>query len=105
MGEVFFHERDVPEKVTGAREQTDPGQTTNYVIVQESGVMHGADACHKGSKSADNGYEAAEEDGLVTVFFIKLLRFFHMFRFDQPVMAFQQFLSEFFSYPIVAGIA
>ena len=95
MGEVFFDKGNVAEKITGAGEQGDPGQAPGDVVFDESAVMHSADACYKGGKGTDDGDEAAEEDGFGAVLFIKFLRFFHMFRFNQAVMAFQQFLPEF----------
>ena len=89
MGEVFLHERNVAEEIPCTSEQTYPDQAADYVVTEECAVMHGTDAGHKGSKGADDGNEAAQEDGLVAMFFIKLLRLFHMFRLDQAIMAFQ----------------
>ena len=63
-----------------------------------------ANACHEGGKGADDGNEPAEEDGFVSVFFVKFLCFFHMLRFDKAVVAGQQFGSELFPYPVVAGV-
>ena len=104
MGKIIFDKGNVAEKVTGAGEQGNPGQAPGNVVFDESAVMHGADACYKGGKGADDGDEAAEEDGFGAVFFIKLLRFFHMFGLDQAIVAFQQFLPELFPYPVVAGV-
>ena len=104
MGEIFFHKRNIAEEITGSGEQTYPGQASDYIIVEERAVMHGADTGHKGGEGTDDGHEAAEENSFGAVLLIKLLCLFHMVRFNQAVVAFQQFLAELFPNPVVTGI-
>ena len=104
MGKVFFHKRNIAEEITGAGKQAYPGQAANYIVMEERAVMHGADTGHKGGEGTDNRYEAAEENSFGAVLLIKLLRLFHMIRFNQAVVAFQQFLTELFPNPVVTGI-
>ena len=104
MGKVFFHKRNIAEEVTGSGKQAYPGQAANYIVMQERAVMHRADTGHKGGEGTDNRYEAAEENSFGAVLLIKLLRLFHMIRFNQSVVTFQQFLAELFPNPVVTGI-
>ena len=104
MGKVFFHKRNIAEEVTGSGKQAYPGQAANYIVMQERAVMHRADTGHKWGEGTDDRHEAAEENSFGAVLLIKFLRLFHMIRFNQSVVTFQQFLAELFPNPVVTGI-
>ena len=73
--------------------------------MQEGAVVHGADAGDERRKSAHDGDEAAQEDGLVAVLLIEMLRLFHVFRLDEPVPALQDTQAELLPDPVVARVA
>ena len=104
MGKVFFYKGNVPKEIAGAGEEGHPHKTADHIIMKEGAVVHGADACHEGGEGTDDGNEPAEEDGFVAVLFVKLLGFFYVIRFNEAVVAGQQFIAELFPYPVVAGV-
>ena len=104
MGKVFLYKGNVPEEIAGTGEEGDPGKAADHIVMEEGTVVHGADACHEGGEGTDDGNEPAEEDGFVSVFFVKFLCFFHMLRFDKAVVAGQQFVAELLPYPVVACV-
>ncbi len=65
--------KNLIEIMTGDEHGKDPGYATNKIIVGEFLTVHTHDACHDGSKSADDGKKSGEDYGLPTVFFIECL--------------------------------
>lgn len=101
----MFDYRDIAEEITAADEQENPGYGADDVVMGKGKVVHFADACHKGGKSADYGNEAGQENGFMPVFGIEIGRFVHMLLFDGAALGMDQPQAKLFADHIVAGVA
>src|SRR5450755_3185251 len=72
--------------MTGKQHQEYPGHATDDIIEHEFPFFHLNDACHDGSKSADDGQEACKNDGLSPVFFVKGFCIEEVFLLKQQVV-------------------
>ena len=72
-GEVVLHKGQIAKEVTAEGEQSHPQNCPDDIEEEEAGILHGADPGYEGSKGADDGDEAGQDDRLATMLFIKIM--------------------------------
>lgn len=104
--QVSLHERQTAEKIPGADKQQHPDNAPDHVIDQKTPIVHTSHSGNERSERPDNGDEPRQNDRFFSVFFIKLMRFPQIRRFEYPgIGVSEQSFPEYPAHRIIDRIA
>ena len=100
------YERQVAEIIAGKHKNGWPGDTAEYVVRDKPGILHPADAGHKGHEGANDGDETGQDNGLSPVLFIEFMRPVQvLFVKKAHILLEKNFRADVMPYPVIDIVA